>query len=75
MRGKRIYISPPSIGGDELELVGEAISSGWIAPVGPHVDAFEREFAHTGWRGGSRGPRQRHGGVAPGHENPGNRSR
>jgi len=45
MRGKRIYISPPSIGGDELELVGEAISSGWIAPVGPHVDAFEREFS------------------------------
>src|SRR5271165_2297746 len=45
MRGKRIYISPPIIGGDELELVGEAISSGWIAPVGPHVDAFEREFS------------------------------
>ena len=25
------------------ELVGEAIASNWIAPLGPHVDAFERD--------------------------------
>lgn len=26
-------------------MVAEAIDSNWIAPLGPHVDAFEREFA------------------------------
>jgi pyridoxal phosphate-dependent aminotransferase EpsN len=41
----RIYLSPPHMGGDELELVQEAFSSNWIAPLGPQVDAFEKEFA------------------------------
>ena len=41
----RIYLSPPQSGGRELELVGDAISSNWIAPLGPHVDAFESELA------------------------------
>jgi pyridoxal phosphate-dependent aminotransferase EpsN len=30
--------------GCELEFVQEAFASNWIAPLGPHVDAFEREF-------------------------------
>ena len=42
---KRIYLSPPHLGADEWELVREAFASNWIAPVGPHVDAFEREVA------------------------------
>ncbi len=42
---KQIYLSPPHMGGDELKLVREAFDSNWIAPLGPHVDAFEREFA------------------------------
>lgn len=29
----------------ELEFVKEAFETNWIAPVGPHVDAFEKEFA------------------------------
>ena len=33
------------MGADELELVREAFATNWIAPLGPHVDAFEREFA------------------------------
>ncbi len=33
------------MGGDELRLVTEAFASNWIAPLGPHVDAFEQEFA------------------------------
>jgi pyridoxal phosphate-dependent aminotransferase EpsN len=41
----RIYLSPPHLGTRELELVQEAFASNWIAPLGPHVDAFEREFA------------------------------
>jgi pyridoxal phosphate-dependent aminotransferase EpsN len=41
----RIYLSPPHMSGEELELVRDAFASNWIAPLGPHVDAFEREFA------------------------------
>jgi pyridoxal phosphate-dependent aminotransferase EpsN len=41
----RIYLSPPHQSGNELELVADAIASNWIAPLGPHVDAFERELA------------------------------
>ena len=41
----RIYLSPPHMSGTEVELVRDAFESGWIAPLGPHVDAFEREFA------------------------------
>ena len=41
----RLYLSPPHIGPDELALVTEAFETNWVAPVGPHVDAFEAEFA------------------------------
>jgi pyridoxal phosphate-dependent aminotransferase EpsN len=41
----RLYLSPPHLGGRELELVEDAFRSNWIAPLGPHVDAFERELA------------------------------
>lgn len=41
----RIYLSPPDVGPRERELLLEAFDSNWIAPLGPHVDAFERELA------------------------------
>lgn len=41
----RLYLSPPHLGGDEWPLVQEAFASNWVAPIGPHVDAFEREMA------------------------------
>ena len=41
----RIYLSPPHMGGEELELVKEAFATNWIAPLGPHVDGFEAELA------------------------------
>lgn len=41
----RLYLSPPHMGPEELGLLEEAFRSNWIAPLGPHVDAFEREFA------------------------------
>jgi dTDP-4-amino-4,6-dideoxygalactose transaminase len=41
----RIYLSPPHPSGRELEFVQDAIASNWLAPLGPHVDAFEREVA------------------------------
>jgi len=42
---KRIFLSPPHMGGEELQFVEEAFRSNYIAPLGPQVDAFEREFA------------------------------
>lgn len=40
----RIYLSPPHMGPRERELLLDAFDSNWIAPLGPHVDAFEREL-------------------------------
>jgi len=40
----RVYLSPPHVFGDEQRLVADAFASNWIAPLGPHVDAFEREI-------------------------------
>jgi dTDP-4-amino-4,6-dideoxygalactose transaminase len=40
----RIYLSPPHVGPKERELLLEAFDSNWIAPLGPHVDAFEMEM-------------------------------
>jgi dTDP-4-amino-4,6-dideoxygalactose transaminase len=42
---RRIHLSPPDVTDLERELLLEAFDSNWIAPLGPHVDAFEREFA------------------------------
>jgi dTDP-4-amino-4,6-dideoxygalactose transaminase len=37
------------MGGEEMRFVREAFESNYIAPLGPQVDAFEREFAeYTG---------------------------
>jgi dTDP-4-amino-4,6-dideoxygalactose transaminase len=45
MSRKRIYLSPPDIGTRERGLVHDAFDSNWIAPLGPHVDAFEKELS------------------------------
>ncbi|WP_411280411.1 DegT/DnrJ/EryC1/StrS family aminotransferase [Gemmatimonas sp.] len=46
---ERIYLSPPHLGQREEQLVLEAFRTNWIAPLGPHVDAFEQELcAYTG---------------------------
>ena len=41
----RIFLSPPHMGGEELSFIKEAFESNYVAPLGPMVDAFEREFA------------------------------
>ena len=46
---KRIFLSPPWLGGSERARVEEAFASGYIAPCGPMVDRFERAFAE--WTG------------------------
>jgi dTDP-4-amino-4,6-dideoxygalactose transaminase len=41
----RIYLSPPHMSGREMDYIAEAFATNWISTVGPHVTAFEREFA------------------------------
>lgn len=43
----RIYLSPPHLTGSESELVQQVLDSNWVAPMGPQIDAFEREFAQV----------------------------
>ncbi|MEM9116401.1 MAG: DegT/DnrJ/EryC1/StrS family aminotransferase [Cyanobacteria bacterium P01_F01_bin.56] len=44
---KRILLSPPHIGTHEFQFVTEAFDTNWLAPVGPHVNAFEAEFSQA----------------------------
>jgi dTDP-4-amino-4,6-dideoxygalactose transaminase len=41
----RVHLSTPHMSGLEMGYVQEAFTTNWIAPLGPNVDAFEREFA------------------------------
>jgi dTDP-4-amino-4,6-dideoxygalactose transaminase len=43
----RIHLSSPHMGVIEERLVAEAFATNWIAPLGPHVDAFESEFCEV----------------------------
>lgn len=38
----KIWLSSPHIGNNELQYVIEAFATNWIAPLGPHVNAFEQ---------------------------------
>ena len=42
---RRILLSPPDVGELEQEYVLRAMRSGWVAPAGPDLNAFEREVA------------------------------
>ncbi len=49
MEKEKIYLSPPHMCGREIHYIKEAFDSNWIAPLGPNVDAFEKEVAnHVG---------------------------
>lgn len=49
MDKKRIYLSSPTMHGDEQRFVQEAFDTNWVAPLGPNVNAFEAEMAaYTG---------------------------
>jgi pyridoxal phosphate-dependent aminotransferase EpsN len=41
----RIFLSPPHMSGNEKKYINEAFETNWIAPLGPNVDAFEKELA------------------------------
>ncbi len=44
MPPEKIWLSSPHMSGRELPYVQEAFDTNWIAPLGPNVDAFEREL-------------------------------
>lgn len=42
---EQILLSSPDVGARERALLLDAFDSNWVAPQGPHVDAFEAELA------------------------------
>jgi dTDP-4-amino-4,6-dideoxygalactose transaminase len=40
----KIWLSSPHMGGMEFEYVKNAFETNWIAPLGPHVDGFEKDL-------------------------------
>lgn len=45
MAYKRIFLSSPTMHEWEQKYIQEAFDTNWVAPLGPNVDAFERELA------------------------------
>lgn len=41
---KRIFLSAPDMGGEELTLIEEAFASNYIAPAGPMIERFEKSL-------------------------------
>ncbi len=46
-RPNRIYLSPPHMGGHELNYVHKAFEDNFIAPAGPNLEGFERELCEA----------------------------
>lgn len=45
MSTKKIWLSSPHMGGNEIKYIREAFEQNWIAPLGPNVDGFEKDLA------------------------------
>ena len=45
MSSSRIFLSPPDVTDRERDLLVAAFDSGWVAPVGPDIGAFEEELS------------------------------
>ena len=43
--GSRIWLSSPTMHGEEQKFIQEAFDTNWVAPLGKNVDEFEREMA------------------------------
>lgn len=41
---KKIWLSPPHMGGEELYFIQQAFQENWIAPLGPNVSGFEQDI-------------------------------
>lgn len=42
----KVWLSSPHIGTKEKEYVNEAFDTNWVAPLGPNVDAFEKQLSN-----------------------------
>lgn len=42
---KKIWLSSPHMGGNELKYIHEAFDTNWVAPLGPNVDGFENDLS------------------------------
>ncbi len=42
---KKIPLAAPTMHGEEQKYIQEAFDTNWVSPLGPNVDAFEREIA------------------------------
>lgn len=40
----RVFLSSPTMHGDEMKYIQQAFDTNWVAPLGPNVDGFEREI-------------------------------
>lgn len=45
MHQSRIFLSPPDVGEAEEKRAFDAIRSGWVAPIGPDLEEFEKAVA------------------------------
>ncbi len=45
MENKRIWLSLAHMGGHEQDFIKEAFDTNWVVPMGPNVDAFEKELS------------------------------
>ena len=45
MTALRVLLSPPEVSDVERQMLIDAFDSGWVAPAGPDLDAFEHELA------------------------------
>ena len=45
MENKKIWLSSPHMGNNEFKYVTEAFDLNWIAPVGPHLNDFEKNLS------------------------------
>lgn len=45
MEHGKIYLSSPTMHGEEMQFIQEAFDTNWVAPLGKNVDEFEREVA------------------------------
>ncbi len=44
---KRIWLSPPHLSGSEEKYLAQTLASGWIAPAGENIEAFEDAVTST----------------------------
>ncbi len=45
----KLYLSPPNMGGTEMNYIKKAFAENWIAPLGPNVNGFEKAICdYTG---------------------------